>query len=409
MVQQKILSVIIASLGLARPCLADGPLRPWESSGLWAPAAGLSYADTAIADQPETVFSNMAGLAQFQAPSLRYSHRPFSLEPNYDGLAFVQPMGPGAFGVGFEATRNGNGGSYDAVAGAAFKSGGTSFGFGLRSGGSDLNFKGADQTYASDLGFLWKAPQGKFQVGSSVLRLPLNQGPLNSPHLLALGASYAFSLLRLSVEGKLSAGEHSFHGGIEAPLFDLLDLRLGVSSLGYQGAAAGVSGGLGLHYGKDLSFDYAAYPTPYSGVLHSLSIGYSFSRGWGGWTDDKAREDHEKLTADKAWRQERERYAKAQSSSAQVDEGDFELNANVAGRKVILEWQAPAGEGLSYVVTQGMLPMAKFRSLNERPQEKSSWTGEMSLRGVTYYFRVLSTRPDGSAGPVSKVKAVQIP
>jgi hypothetical protein len=409
------LGIVIVTLSLTLPqlCLGENQIRPWESAGLWAPSAALAYADTAIADQPEAVFSNIAGLTQIPSPSLRYSHRPFSVEPNYDDLAYSQPFGQGSrLGLGLSGTRQGKYSAYEAVIGSAFKLGGVSAGVGVRSGDRQMALRTAEQTFSGDLGILWKAESGSWQIGSALLRLPLGPAEAVEPHLFALGASLAWEGLRFSLEGKLSAGDSTWQSGLECPLFDLVDLRLGLSSLGYQGAALGLSGGLGLHYTKDLSLDYAAYPTVNQGVLHCLSVGYSFRHGGDGFVDRAARDAREQRAQEQAWRQERERYAAKEAASAKsADPGDFPLEAKVSGRKVTLSWQAPgenSGE-LRFMVTQGMLPKAKFRQLNEPPQTKSAWEGEVSLQGVTYYFRVLSVKPDGSPGPASAVKAVEIP
>jgi hypothetical protein len=372
----------------------------------------LGYAYTAIADRPEAVFFNIAGLTQVPSPSLRYSHRPFSVDPNYDDLAYSQPFGQGSrVGLGLLGTRRGSSSAYEAVVGSAFKLGGLSAGLGLRSGDRQMAMRTTEQAFAADMGLLWKAAHSSLQVGGALLRLPLGPADALDPQLLALGASLAWEGIRFSAEGKLSAGDRTLQGGMELPLFDLIDLRLGLSSQGYQGAALGLSGGLGLHYGNELSLDYAVYPTAEQGILHSLSVGYSFRLGLEAFVDHNAREARERRARERALSDERERSAAKQDLELKPSvQTEFPLEATVLGRKVSLHWQAPAGaEELRYTVTQGLLPKAKFRELGAAPQKQFRWEGEVSLQGVTYYFRVLSVRPDGSAGPASAIKAVEIP
>ena len=399
-------------------CPADNNVRPWEASGFWPQSAALAYANTAQATDPESLFYNPAGMSQQAGPAILYSHRPWATDPDDDSFAIAAPWGPSlGFGAGVESQRAG--GSYSStrvIAATARRFGRASLGLGLRDW--DLLWgRSSAQLISADLGLLWQGAWlgSPLHVGASALELPLaNNSTYSRAHQISLGASLPLKSATLSLDAKASAGSASVQGGLELPLFNFLLLRGGVSSAGYQGAAVAASGGLGLRYGDNFSFDYAVCPAGNAGILHCFSLGLRFSEGWDGFVDPTERQ---RLA------QERERqrkiealhleaaHARASAKAEARQSGAFEIEAKVMGRQVTLRWDAlpDAVEGRRYEVYMGLLANAKFHKLSEEASVDRAWSGEMSLRGVTYYFQVRATEADGSPGPLSKVKAVNIP
>ena len=402
---------LILCLGLTGP-LRPAPAPAWQSYGLWAPAAALGFSGSGGPSRPESLFFNPADLSQLGAAQLRFSHGPWSADPAYDGLAYGQPWGPSAaVGVGVNAVRYGALTSYDSAIGASWAWGQAAMGLGLHLSDSGRLGLGASPGPATDLGLLWSAPGLPLRFGAAMLHLPLAPTGGADTHRSALGATWSFPAVDLSVDGHDSAGEMSLHAGAEWRVLGLAALRLGLDRSGAQTA---LSVGAGMHYGRDLSLDYAAFADPGHGTLQCLSVGYTFNQGTEALWDEASQKR-------RAEERDRARKAALEAEWARQDRsprdvgpssGNFELSSIVTGRRVTLTWDPPggaAGQGLRYKVTLGMLPKAKFKALPEPPGELRSWSGEMGVQGVTYYFQVLSTKPDGSKGPSSAVKAVQIP
>ena len=399
-------------------CHADSPLRPWSASGAWPQAAALGYAYTAWSAQPEVLFFNPAGLSQLDGQALRYSHRPWAVDPDADSFAYGGGGSTWGFGLGLESQRTGP--AYSDTRGLAavgLNLGQVSLGLGLRDDEQRWSPHTSAQAIGADAGLLWRpALRGwPLQWGASALQIPLSnsEGAYVPAPQFSFGAALSLESARLSLDAKTAGGRGGLQGGAEVPLGGFLLARLGLSSLGYQGAAVGISGGLGLRYGSDVSVDYAASPAG-DQILHSFSVGLRFNEGWAGFQDAAGQQ---RLSLERT-RQRREaelelEAARArQNAKAGEEAGAFPLDAKVLGRTVTLKWEAPAGPAagpLSYEVYLGMLPNARFRKLSAEPSPEQAWSGAMSLKGVTYYFQVRSQQPGGAPGPVSKVKAVEIP
>jgi hypothetical protein len=375
----------------------------------------MGFAYTAVADHPDSVFYNVAGLSSLTEPGLAYNRQPWTADPEADGLAVALPWHGGAWGAGFNRASHEPGGASDSDAhfGAALGGPGASLGAGLRDD-TVPGPKSADiQLLAADLGALWAPGAGSLRLGASILDLPLRPNPQAVPQQFALGAAWSSGGRVFSLDAKHAGTDSSLQAGAEVPVEGLCLLRLGLSSQGYQGAAVGLSGGLGLHYGRDLSLDYAALPAGSLGILHCLSLGLSFGGGLGDFFDPATQAARAQRAQEERLRVEREAASRQKGKElAVLEEGDFSLESNVVDRKVALSWPAlvdDQGEPLRYEVYMGLLPEAKFREVSEGPLAAPAWAGDMGLRGVTYYFRVAALLPDGSPGPLSRVKAVAIP
>lgn len=204
--------------------------------------------------------------------------------------------------------------------------------------------------------------------------------------------------------------------GWEAELYGVMSARLGLSTRSLPGTPLGLSLGLGLKVGQGYRLDYSALPSGDFGFQQALSLAMSFGR------PRKGAEAPEVQAAAPGIQPAQEgpgeeprlpRRGKPEPTpveSPTPDLGTFELEARVEARTVSLSWAGPdGGDGLRYDVVMGIVKGATLKKLNELPLAAAAWSGEVGLSGMAYYFRVESIRPDGSPGPMSKVKEVFVP
>lgn len=67
----------------------------------------LGYAYSAVAEGPDAIFWNPAGLARIRQTSFSFSHAELFADMNYENFAFVYPLQDGAFGVSVIALLSG--------------------------------------------------------------------------------------------------------------------------------------------------------------------------------------------------------------------------------------------------------------------------------------------------------------
>lgn len=407
---------IFVSLSLISGALcAESALQQWRSQDPWPLASALAGASVAGPGRPGSLDQNPASLARLDLPSLSYSHRPWTIAPNVDALELALPLAKFGLGLGLQSDRlGGDATATTALLGAALPLGEAAMGVGLRVARFDQSGHDSGLLVGADVGVLGRVPWAEHPLtwGASLSGAPLEQGTELKAPLFSAGARWALGPSAVSLELKASAGAFSLNAGVERLIADIVTLRAGLSSMGAEGATLGAAAGLGLHFGRDLSLDYSASPQAGPGIAHRFSLGWCFRDGWDGWSA------HARLARAEAEAERRRRLKALQgerpaAAEPERQEGDFELRGQAQGREVTLSWDEPETEGdprlLSYEVSMSLLPRAKFKPLPKQPQSARQWRGPMSLPGVTYYFRVRALNPDGSPGPLSRIRAVVLP
>ena len=100
------------------------------------------------------------------------------------------------------------------------------------------------------------------------------------------------------------------------------------------------------------------------------------------------------------------------SKTSTWDSGDFDLEAAIDGQVVKLNWpdqRADNPKMASYEVLMGLVAEAPLQKTDSGIVKGPSWSEEMAVRGMTYYFRVTTLNQGGEVLRSSRVKAVQMP
>jgi hypothetical protein len=386
-------TLLFAGMGL--PCALGAAARPWALAGSFARPLALGWAGGSHAD-PEAIFLNPSSLASLSTTSLTLNEQAWPSEPQVGGAALALPLAPGSsFGLGMNGYRgplSGGSPGVQGLAGLAHQGGPFSYGGALRFLGPVWGSPRNSQGLGLDLGISLLGKRGPWGLSLAALNLPvLRQADSDAPgHWIQAAAWLPWRGGRFSLAVTSMEGEAELHGGAEVPAWKIFTLRMGL------GSRQGLSGGLGMEWGQGLRLDYGVAAAGTLGVLQSLSLRIGFGgpasqakkagKARGPWTDAGPNP-----------------VAVSETPNA----GDFALEAKLDGRHVALSWPEPE-PGLSYQVTMGMLPQAKFRSLHAEPLAAPHWEGELGLAGVPYYFRVRSLRGDGSEGPSSGIATLQV-
>ncbi|HEY5039641.1 MAG TPA: hypothetical protein VIJ93_11260, partial [bacterium] len=98
--------------------------------------------------------------------------------------------------------------------------------------------------------------------------------------------------------------------------------------------------------------------------------------------------------------------------SATPMEPGFPIEAQVINHTVNLSWDPQTlmdSPAAGYNVYGGLVPGAGFQKMTDKPVTLVHWSGEIGLRGITYYFMVKVVGTDGQETKSSEIKAVEIP
>jgi hypothetical protein len=273
---------------------------PLQGQGVSARAWGLGGAYVGVADAPDTLYWNPAGLANLSEPGLSLDHNSFFAGASQDTVSLDLPLtrsqtlGLGVDYVNFggftdrDAQGNplGSVNAYDLQAklGDALQIGsGLSFGASLSLLSENLD-NAPQSSEALDLGLTWDAAPG-LRAGLSLMQLGLGGSNAADSAQVRVGASFRpgagaldATLFSVAVEAD-GGGFEAVQAGAETLLYSTLALRAGYQWIPQTqvqlDALDGLSLGLGFKFG-DLGLDYAYLPFGYLGDSQRLSLDWRF-------------------------------------------------------------------------------------------------------------------------------------
>ena len=303
---------------LAAPACAGGPgttAANFLKIPVGARETALGGAFTAVAEGPDAVFYNPAGLSQLDVMELGYSYNNYFSGISQHTASAAMPRGRGAWGLGLNYFQVGAFDSYDAADnrtgsvsaygaevvlgyGAALRTGLAAVPS-LRCGAAakyvleSLDDKSADGA-ALDAGLLLQAGLPGLGFGAAVQnaaasRLDFYGSGARPARTLKTGLSYRAG--RGQVSGLISAelaypedGKDYFSAGLEGRLYGAVYLRAGYTS--YGDVSGGLTFGAGIdmpeRLGRGMRFDYSFGSTYDLGNIHRFGLTYRFDKLPGG-------------------------------------------------------------------------------------------------------------------------------
>jgi len=254
----------------------------------------MGEAFTGLANDPNALFWNPAGLGQVGTVQLSCAHQEWFGGIRDENLGLVLPLGPGSLGLGAVYSTTDNIEIWDPQTGTSrlvtSRSGYAAAGYGVRLGRSlylGLAAKGlydglVEQTGSggcADIGLLWRLSRS-FRIGVAGQHLGwgMRYGSRDYmlPMSLRLGTSVERAKLRLLFDANVPrAGNPDLHIGGEYLVYDILSVRAGYR-LGPQDWRtlswwSGVTAGLGITLGG-FALDYAFVPYGRLGLTHRVAL-----------------------------------------------------------------------------------------------------------------------------------------
>jgi hypothetical protein len=272
----------------------------------WARNSALGESQIAVAGDLHSVFSNPAGLAEFERPHGAIGFFKHVLDINSGSLAYARPfreIGVLALGVTYfdygsfdraneYGQKEGEFGVSDvlvSVSGGRVMMKDLCGGVTLKYLYSNMDSHVAS-ALAADAGVIYHTGYEGWDVGAGIY----NAGFATSAYLTEkddLPTAYRFGVsvplkhlpARVSFAGEYTSVEGVRGcGGLELTFSRYLQARLGYNTVGIDqrvglssDALAGFSGGLGLH-ARSISFDYALTSQGEVGMLHRFTLGTVF-------------------------------------------------------------------------------------------------------------------------------------
>lgn len=233
----------------------------------------LAGAGVAMANDPEAIYVNPAGLSQLDAFSTTLFYaRPFGLkELSYGSLSAVLPVHSISFGLAVQSFGNNVYKENTFSSGIAYQlTRHLMIGATIRYAYLAIHKYGSTGTVALDIGLLLNlSPKWKWGFSSRNLnRTKIGQNPESLPQIFQTGLSVKLvDRLRLNCDlYKDVRFPLDLRCGVEARLLQKLMLRIGFGS-----EPSRISGGIGLLLGK-IRWDYAFYTHTDLGLTHQMSI-----------------------------------------------------------------------------------------------------------------------------------------
>lgn len=410
------------------------------------------------------VFSDPAGLASLDRGDLGLSHLSWFGGANMESVAYAQPApGLGTLGGGLSLywmhPFDNTGGAespfsalgYEARLGAAARlPGDDRFAFGASLAYVGMDLGGMDQTHdlLADLGVLYRTGWEPLRLGVTVRDIGLLTVAGSAPALsFRAGAILEVPDLLVALEAvRVQDQSTGLQCGGEYRLGPI-SLRAGLGMDDSPGSSPIASFGAGFELGGDCRLDYAASDLADLGLVQWISVALPLGAPMPSLAKKPAAPVHKALAARPVPTEEptpeedptastvpskpvpalappyRKSYdifqkalAAAPSKSRHTpipapfaSTRGFALTANVQDGQVELSWPKSDGPDTAYDVYVSIVPGADFRKLNQAPLTQPRWSGEMGLRGMTYYFRVKAAGASGDARTVSEVKGVDVP
>jgi hypothetical protein len=339
---------------------------------------------------------------------------------------------------------------YEARLGAAARlPGDDRFAFGASLAYVGMDLGGMDQTHdlLADLGVLYRTGWEPLRLGITVRDIGLLTVAGSAPALsFRMGATLEVPDLLLALEAvRVQDQSTGLQCGGEYRLGPI-SLRAGLGMDDSPGSSPIASFGAGFQLGGDCRLDYAASDLADLGLVQWISVALPLGAPVPVLAKKPAMPVHktaarpipteeptpeEDLTASTVpskpvpalappYRKSYDIFQKALASTPNktrhtpvpapfVSVKGFPLVAGVRDGRVDLSWSASSAPGTAYDVYVSIVPGADFRKLNQAPLDRAGWSGEMGLRGMTYYFQVKALGPSGDEKAVSEVKGVDVP
>jgi hypothetical protein len=336
---------------------------------------------------------------------------------------------------------------YEGRAGAAAPLAGSGFAFGAALSYAGMDLGGMETTHdlTLDLGLLYRTGWAPLRLGAVVRNVSLLTIAGTAPALdYRLGATLEVPEALLALEAvRIQDQSTGFQLGGEYHLGPMA-FRAGLNLDDASDPALRASFGVGFHLGEACRLDYAAASLGDLGFVQWISAGFPF-----GLPEQVAAAPAAPRVTVKPAKQEvlapetpvgvvpskpvpalaapyRKSYdifqkalaaapSKVQSAHTPASFSTvrgFPLVAGVKDGSVDLQWDdqsSPKSPQSLYNVYVSIVPGADFRKLNQDPLTEPRWSGEMGLRGMTYYFRVEVVDTDGTETKGSEIKDVDLP
>ena len=388
--------------------------------------SGMGGSNAAFSNGSMDLFSNPALLVDLQREQLSLSHLSWFGGTNEESAAYARAIdGAGVIGgglsfywipsfdntAGVEAAFSSD--SYQGVLGYAGRFGLKDLAFGASLRYVGAAFGGLEKTddLGIDLGLFYETNWKPLKLGAVFKNINLLTSAQGSfPLLCGFGASLGDADKLFSVElDRISGQDFQFQGGGEYWIGKVVAFRAGLKVQDALNAFVQPSIGVGVRLGENYRFDYAVSNIGDLGLVHWLTMGIYFgSPGRAADLPVKAEsapvvrqmEDHSKPV--KA----------VPASNAAPAEARFPINAQVINNTVYLSWDAQIlndSPASGYNVYGSLFQGAGFKKMTDSPVTPVHWSGEIGLRGITYYFKVRMVGADGQETKSSEIKDVEIP
>ncbi len=435
MLPPKIAIGLLLFLSIGQPLLADQASQAGRQFLLVpqdARESGMGGSFVALSDGAMDLFSNPAALVTLPQDQLSLSHLSWFGGTNEESAAYARVLaGAGVIGGGLSfywiPSFDNTGGveasfssdSYQGVLGyeSGFGLKNLAFGASLRYVGTAFGGAGSNDL-GMDLGLFYETDWKPLKLGAVVKNIGLLTSAKGGfPFLYGFGASFGDKDKSLSVElDRIEGQDLQVQLGGEYWIGNVVAFRAGVRVQDYTNAFVQPSLGVGVRLGENYHFDYAIANIGDLGVVHWITMGIFFG------SPEKSVLSPVKSipvpveTAVVPLVRHDKNHPKPVKTVPALDtvptEAGFPIEAQVINDTVNLSWEpqtlmdSPAG---GYNVYGSLVPGAGFKKMTDKPVTLVHWSGEIGLRGITYYFKVKTVGADGQETKSSEVKGVEIP
>jgi len=283
--------VALAALGMSGAAQAASTGATFLKIDIGARSAGMGGAYSAIAEGPEGMWVNPAGVALTKGKNAMVMHNSYIGDINQEYLGYQQEGKAGSWGFSYMTMDLGSQAAFSPtnVALGTFTPTDRvmTFGYGRKmnkrmAAGVSLKYisseiqRFSDSTFAIDAGVIYKMPGQPLRLGFTLQNLgqglELGAGADSLPTLFRVGAAYKVpkTELLLAMEGEFAkGGDPVWKMGAEYTLTQLVSLRAGFNNS--NDLDNGYTYGLGFNQ-KNYKFNYAYIPYGTFGNTHRFAL-----------------------------------------------------------------------------------------------------------------------------------------
>jgi hypothetical protein len=398
----------------------------------------------AFSDGAMDLFSNPAALVNLRQEQLSLSHLSWFGGTNEESAAYARTIeGLGVIGGGLSfywiPNFDNTGGveaafssdSYQGVFGYAGRLGlkNLAFGASLKYVGTAFGSFESTDDLGMDLGLFYETDWKPLKLGVVLKNINLWTSAKGSfPLMYGFGASFGDEDQLFSLElDRISGQDLQVQLGGEYWIGKVVAFRAGVRVQDDINSFVQPSLGTGVRLGESYRFDYAIATMGDLGVVQWITLGIFFgspgnpvqrqvtSTATPTKTNVSAPSPPLKTESVPPGQQAKGSPKPVKSISTLnpiPTETGFPIYAQVAGNTVNLSWDPQTLTGTpigGYNVYGSLVPGAGFQKMTDKPVALVHWSGEIGLRGITYYFKVKLVGADGQETKSSETKGVEIP